>query len=215
MNSFLKEKSKRFYVENRFFIYFIYINILLMFWGYIDSIVLELTKLLLVNYESYLYISYLLFITVCIYAYKSLIRYNISFSFKEVRKKIFKNRKLIASDKIMDSNSKKEYELLFQLISNDKLFLDPKLSLYKLSLIIEKNEKKVSTLINMYSGVNFNDFINNFRIEEFKKNILKEEYKEYSILGVALESGFSSKSTFYKAFRKSEKMSPKEFLKLL
>ncbi|CAL2107118.1 hypothetical protein T190115A13A_300002 [Tenacibaculum sp. 190524A02b] len=102
---------------------------------------------------------------------------------------------------------------MIELIIRERIYKDTKLTLDCLGSKIGMNSKYISKLINLHKGVNFNDFINNLRVEEFKKNIKKEEYKGYSILGVALESGFSSKSTFYKAFKKNEDMSPKEYLK--
>ncbi|WP_431165005.1 helix-turn-helix domain-containing protein [Tenacibaculum halocynthiae] len=93
------------------------------------------------------------------------------------------------------------------------MYKNPKITISNISSSTQMHEKYISKLINTFSEGNFNDFINRLRIEEFKRNLEKKSYKNYSILGIAKESGFSSKSTFYKAFKKHEKLSPSEYMK--
>ena len=69
----------------------------------------------------------------------------------------------------------------------------------------------VSQLINVITGDNFANFINNYRIEAVKKMILDSDFENYSLLAIGLESGFTSKTTFYDAFKKATGMTPNSF----
>ncbi|OXG07037.1 helix-turn-helix protein [Flavobacterium araucananum] len=69
----------------------------------------------------------------------------------------------------------------------------------------------VSQLINVITGDNFANFINNYRVEAVKEMILDSEFENYSLLAIGLESGFTSKTTFYDAFKKATGMTPNSF----
>jgi len=63
--------------------------------------------------------------------------------------------------------------------------------------------------------MNFNDFVNHYRIEAVKKKLEAGEQRNMTLIGIALECGFNSKTTFNRAFKKSTSMSPKDYLKKL
>jgi AraC-like DNA-binding protein len=69
----------------------------------------------------------------------------------------------------------------------------------------------VSQLINVITGDNFANFINNYRVEAVKKMIIDSDFENYSLLAIGLESGFTSKTTFYDAFKKATGMTPNSF----
>lgn len=69
----------------------------------------------------------------------------------------------------------------------------------------------VSQLVNTIAGVNFTNYINQYRVEAVKKMVLDSKFENYSLLAIALESGFTSKTTFYKAFKNSTGMTPNEY----
>lgn len=71
---------------------------------------------------------------------------------------------------------------------------------------------QLSEFINSYFDMNFNSFINKYRVEEAKKIILENSDK--TILNIAFEVGFNSLSVFYKAFIKFENITPAAFRKL-
>ncbi|MCT4589384.1 MAG: helix-turn-helix domain-containing protein [Carboxylicivirga sp.] len=96
-------------------------------------------------------------------------------------------------------------------IQTKQLFLDPKLNLRGLSEAIGMNEKEVSRLINQQENCNFYQFINRYRVEQFKKLLVSERATQLSFMGLAYEAGFNSKSTFYSAFKAIEGITPKQF----
>ena len=112
--------------------------------------------------------------------------------------------------------SQKQQELFQKVnahVEDQKLYLDPYLSLESLAKSLELSAGYLSFLINNYSTDNFSDYINKMRINQVKLLIRDPEFINYTIVAIGLESGFNSKSTFYKAFKKFTGMSPVEFKK--
>ena len=67
--------------------------------------------------------------------------------------------------------------------------------------------------LNDQVGKNFNEFVNDYRIKTFQEKVLDPTNKHLTILGIAYESGFNSKSVFNDFFKKSTGMTPKQWVK--
>ncbi|MTB49960.1 PAS domain-containing protein [Lewinella sp. W8] len=93
----------------------------------------------------------------------------------------------------------------------DKIFLDPDLTLRKLSIRLDTNTKYLSQVINHHGGCNFLSFINSYRIEEVKKRLMAGEFYQQTFFGIAQHCGFKNKSTFYKVFRDGTGLTPKAY----
>ena len=98
------------------------------------------------------------------------------------------------------------------LIQEQKLYQNPELSLTEISKKLQTNASVISKAINQGFAMNFNDFINNYRIEAVKEMFAKNEHKKSTLLGIAHDCGFNSKATFNRAFKKNTGFSPKEYL---
>lgn len=109
----------------------------------------------------------------------------------------------------------KQKETINKLFIKEKIFLDPELNLNQLSVKTKLNRAEVSEIINSGFGKNFNDFVNHFRIEEFKQRLLGGAHQQFSLVGLAFECGFNSKATFNRVFKKEVKLTPTEYLKTL
>ena len=72
---------------------------------------------------------------------------------------------------------------------------------------------KLSKLINSQLHQNFFDFINKYRIEEFKNLALDAEHKHYSILVIAYDAGFNSKASFNRIFKNITGYTPSQYIK--
>jgi AraC-like DNA-binding protein len=109
-----------------------------------------------------------------------------------------------------------EYKLeqkLMNYISCEKYFLDNKLTLPELAGRIHVSYHQLSRLINKKYRQNFNEFINSRRIDEAKKMLLDERNNKLTIEAIGQNAGFRSKASFYLAFKKYAKCSPKEFIR--
>ena len=98
-------------------------------------------------------------------------------------------------------------------IRDSQPYLDPELTLRSLSEQIEMPANQLSWLINDMLGKNYNDFINHYRIETFKSLAQDPANSGITIMGLAYDSGFNSKTTFNKSFKKEMGITPKQFLK--
>jgi AraC-like DNA-binding protein len=104
----------------------------------------------------------------------------------------------------------KAHEELTALMSKEKLFTASELTLADLAIKLNIHPNYLSQVINEKEGKNFYDYINSLRIEEFRRLVLLPENKKYTILALAYDCGFNSKSSFNKYFKKATDLSPSE-----
>jgi AraC-like DNA-binding protein len=103
---------------------------------------------------------------------------------------------------------------ILSLLHNEKIYEDPELSLTQMAKHLKTNPSVLSKTINQGFQLNFNDFINNYRIEAVKEKLQAGEQKTQTLLGIAYDCGFNSKATFNRAFKKVTGTSPKEWLEV-
>ena len=105
------------------------------------------------------------------------------------------------------------YGQIKELMERDKPYLDAQLSLNRLAQLLHCHPHMLSQCINQMEGRNFNDFINHYRLGQAMKMLFDTKFAGYSVEGIGLEAGFSSKSTFYPAFKKHTGKTPTEYRK--
>ena len=103
-------------------------------------------------------------------------------------------------------------EKVRRLMEEQALYLDTDLKLKTLADLAGYPEKQVSRAINGEGGSNFHEFVNQYRIDSFKSKILDPNCQHLNLLGMALESGFGSKSTFNLVFKKMTGMTPRQYV---
>ena len=118
-----------------------------------------------------------------------------------------------ADESIKTEQDIRKFTQIKEKIRERELFINPKLNLRSLAKDLDVKEKELSRLINACGNINFYQLINKFRIEKFKQLLESPKASQFTLLGLAIKSGFSSKSTFYTAFKKLEGMSPKQYEK--
>jgi len=72
---------------------------------------------------------------------------------------------------------------------------------------------QLSWLLNESIGKNFSEFVNHYRVKAFKENANAPKNSHLSLLGLAYDSGFNSKTVFNTYFKKETGLTPKQFLK--
>jgi len=105
------------------------------------------------------------------------------------------------------------YDELIQLMMKNKPFKEPDLTLSSLAEQLDVSRERLSQLINKNAEVNFNQFINQYRIEEAKSLLNDKAYDYLNMLGIASEVGFSSRATFFAVFKRISGTSPNEYKK--
>ncbi len=92
-----------------------------------------------------------------------------------------------------------------------KPFLNPNLTLQQLASELEISTHYLSQIINDKFNLNFFDYINQFRVNEVIAKLNNPKYVSYSLLGIALDSGFNSKSAFNRIFKKFTNLTPSQY----
>ena len=95
--------------------------------------------------------------------------------------------------------------------SSDKPFLNGKLSLGEVSEYMDISVNHLSQVINEQLGMSFFDFVNSYRVEEVKARLSDSKYENYTLLGIAFDSGFNSKSSFNSIFKKFTGSTPSQY----
>jgi AraC-like DNA-binding protein len=102
---------------------------------------------------------------------------------------------------------------LLTLMDQKKLFKDPALSLSELARQLNVHSNSLSQVINRLEHKNFYDYVNALRIDEFKTIVAFPENQKFTLLSLAYEVGFNSKTSFNRNFKKITGLSPTTYLK--
>lgn len=113
--------------------------------------------------------------------------------------------------KIALARNEQVLKAIVHVLEVEKIFLNPTLSIQALSRKLNIPQQEVSQVINATLHKKFRDLINEYRVEEVKSMLTRDDVSHLSILGIALDCGFNSEATFYRIFKKNTGISPKEF----
>ena len=102
-------------------------------------------------------------------------------------------------------------EEVANLVESKSIYTEPKLTAKDLAEKLQISTHILSELLNGYFNQNFYDFINSRRVEEAKKILSDIESQNMTVLAVAFEVGFNSKSTFNSVFKKFTGMTPSQY----
>jgi AraC-like DNA-binding protein len=112
-------------------------------------------------------------------------------------------------------NKNSYYEMISEIsrvIREKQLYKQFDFNLQLLSDELNSNSSYISQTINHGLGLRFNDYINQFRVEEAKSQLRSSENKHITIEAISELCGFKSKSTFFRAFKKETGLTPKQFI---
>jgi len=114
----------------------------------------------------------------------------------------------------MDWQLLREYaHELKDMFETDKPFLDPDFSIQNLMERLNVSKHQLSQIINRYFEISYNEFVNNYKIQEAMSRLCQNKYSEWTILRIGLESGFYAKSRFNSIFKKHTGQTPTFFRK--
>lgn len=119
---------------------------------------------------------------------------------------VFQKKKTIS-----DERTALYHQRLLAIMETEKPYRDSEITLPKLARMILLNTYQTSYLINSAFNENFYNFINRYRLEDCKRMLSKREFDHLSILDIAFEAGFNSKTSFNTAFKKYTGCAPREF----
>ncbi|BBN80164.1 hypothetical protein PA25_01490 [Pseudoalteromonas sp. A25] len=116
-----------------------------------------------------------------------------------------------ANSNLSEQLAKQLFQELDKQVRQQQLYINPTLTLDELAQATGWSRHQLSQAINQVSGKNFFDYINMLRINDAKHLLLQQPQK--TVLDIALETGFNSRSAFYNAFKKYAQQTPSEYRK--
>jgi len=135
------------------------------------------------------------------------------YSLVNINKQLSKN--LDSPPQLQEANSERQIvEKIIHCMEVEKLFLNPRLNIERLSEHMNVPYREVSALINKHFHVNFNEYVNLYRINEAKRLLSDAQFSNVPINEIYAQAGFNSKSAFHRFFSRLVGVSPTEFRKL-
>ncbi len=210
--------------------YEIEVNLMWLNWITIGGIILWL-----IGSVSYVYNLFVIDNRILLYDYYTLsflAFYLFALAFIAFRKTDIFNREVVKQPKLPkleeditepvqtqneESNTTDEINLdlekLQRLMETDAPYLDPLLTLHKLSTLTQIPAYRLTKVLKQSLESSFYDYINTYRVNTVKEKMKAGEAKRLSILGIAMESGFNSKASFNRVFKKMEGQTPTQYMK--
>lgn len=145
--------------------------------------------------------SLLIFISAWIFKYQAIIK-------PIDQKNTYKKEEEISNNKEIEEFIDK----ITVLFEKEKFYTRQDLTLNHVSNVLDIPSHKLTKLIHQAYKRNFSELVNDYRVQAFTKRVLMGDAEKTTLLSIAFEVGFQSKSTFNRAFKKSKGMTPKEFM---
>ena len=116
----------------------------------------------------------------------------------------------IGSGKKQKTND--DYGLLLTLMEDQKLYRNPNFEVADLSRELNFSKNYTHQLLRKYTGQNFREFVNHYRVKDAKEKLISPLSKQFTIESIACDAGFNSVATFYRVFKRIEGTTPKTFI---
>ncbi len=123
----------------------------------------------------------------------------------------------LGSSQLSEKISKPQVEAITAKIeewfAKKQLFKNPKLTLDQASKKMGISSRELSLFLNNEQHMNFFEFVNFYRVQQAKRLLVSEDHKNYTLEAIGMDAGFSSRTSFYRAFKKFERISPNDYRK--
>lgn len=123
------------------------------------------------------------------------------------------NGKKYQTSSLTEAERDRLYQQLRTMFEEEQVFLEPKLQVQDVAQRMGVSKYKISQTLNEAAGKPFYEFVNSYRVEHFKTQLLASKNKQFTILAIGLDSGFNSKASLNRIFRQATGQSPSEFRK--
>jgi AraC-like DNA-binding protein len=117
------------------------------------------------------------------------------------------------NNKLAPEVAEQHRQRLMAHMEKEQPYLQSKLTLHQLATELQLPAQTLSELLNDILNQNFFQFVNGYRVEEVKKRLQDPKYRNLTILGIALESGFNSKAAFNRIFKQHTGLIPSAYMK--
>jgi AraC-like DNA-binding protein len=114
---------------------------------------------------------------------------------------------------LSDEAAGKLHSSLSEVMQKEKLYTNAELTLTELAKSLNVHPHYLSQVINTFEDRTFYDYVNSLRVEEFKRLVALPESKKFTLLALALDCGFNSKTSFNRNFKSVTGLAPSEYLK--
>ena len=131
----------------------------------------------------------------------------------EVEPKAVVTEEKYKTNKISLEECERLTEKLENVMHGEKAYTNPDLKIADLAAMIGTSAHTLSYLFNQHLNRNYYDYINDYRIAEFKHLIEREEYSKYTLSALAELCGFSSRASFFRYFKKATGITPNEYIR--
>lgn len=123
-----------------------------------------------------------------------------------------KGRKYVRSG-LKKKDAERFMKMIINYLEKEKPYLDRELTITQVAEELNIPRHFITEIINNYMGKNFYYFINEYRVEEVKRRLADPAYKNLTILAIAYDSGFNSKSAFNTIFKAMTGFTPSQYMK--
>ncbi|MCR9131676.1 MAG: helix-turn-helix domain-containing protein [bacterium] len=189
-------------------------------WVYISVYTTSFTVMVLYAFEliinldlAFRIISVSIFSALVWMIYNGLKQYSLA-NFSDVELNESDNVKYETSS-LQKEDSEKLFKKIDQLFKEQMLFINPDLKLQDVARTLNSTNHKISQSINENAGISFYNYVNNFRVNYFKLQLADPEKRKFTILTLGFDSGFNSKASMNRIFKKQVGVTPREYLKTI
>ena len=123
------------------------------------------------------------------------------------------SKKKQESERLKPEQIQKLQKRLHYFMMEEKVFLKPDLTLQELATKMDTTTNNLSWLLNQVHQSTFYEYINKHRLEEFLLKLKEDEHNKHTLLALAMDSGFNTKSTFNRVFKSLMGTTPTQYLK--
>lgn len=116
------------------------------------------------------------------------------------------------TNRLSEAECKELYAKLTAYVEKERPYTNPELKMGDLASALGTSSHSLSYLLNQYIDQSYYDFINEYRIAEFKKLVTESKYSRYTLSALAELCGFSSRASFFRSFKKSTGVTPNEYI---